>query len=195
MIYEMNHMCPKLCTRLKGKKPTCRKEDAHGRVLKTWRRFADVRAQQRVQEHSITTCAWSSLRTGSCTVKIFLHLKTANRWKLSLNGDGDNYPRLEKAYTCIFFFCIPTFFFVIGQLSITKRCRRQRLILLAVRIQVGSGERSPDWLGLLFILTDVSTTCVVSHPQSRRSLTQDYTHPDDHNTFFRNDSWLQTFHC
>ena len=76
--------------------------DAHGRVLKKCRDlFFNVIAQHQVQENSITTCAWSSLGTRFSTVKIFLNLKTMNRWKLSLNGDKDNYPRLEKAY---FFF-------------------------------------------------------------------------------------------
>lgn len=93
--------CPKLCTRLKGGKPTCWKEMLTDTCWKMSRRFANVRAQQQVQQNSITTCAWSSLGTGSFTVKIFLNLKTMNRWKLSLNGDGDNYPRLEKAF---FFF-------------------------------------------------------------------------------------------
>lgn len=76
--------------------------DAHGRVLKKCRDlFFNVIAQHQVQENSITTCVWSSLGTRFSTVKIFLNLKTMNRWKLSLNGDKDNYPRLEKAY---FFF-------------------------------------------------------------------------------------------
>lgn len=90
--------CPKLCTRLKGGKPTCWKEMLTDACWKISRRFANVRAQQQVQENSITTCAWSSLGTGSSTVKIFLNLKTMNRWKLSLNDDRHNYPRLEKAY-------------------------------------------------------------------------------------------------
>ena len=73
--------------------------DAHGRVLKKCRDlFFNVIAQNQVQENSITTCAWSSLGTRFSTVKIFLNLKTMNRWKLSLNGDKDNYPTLEKAY-------------------------------------------------------------------------------------------------